>query len=97
MRFGPRLRLLLATLPLLIATAGIAGAETQFVAAPLTEGDFTGGIEGPACDRDGNIYCVSYREARNIGRVSPAGKAELFVALPEGSAGNGIRFDRTGS
>ena len=96
MRFGPLLRPLLASLPLLIATAGIAGAETLFVATPLTEGDFTGGIEGPACDRDGNIYCVSYREARNIGRVSPAGKAELFVALPEGSAGNGIRFDRAG-
>lgn len=75
----------------------LAVAETLFVATPLTQGDFTGGIEGPACDRDGNIYCVSFREARNIARVTPSGKAELFVALPEKSAGNGIRILRDGT
>ena len=68
-----------------------------FVATPLTEGGFTDGIEGPACDRDGNIYCVSFRHARNIARVSQEGRAELFVELPEKSAGNGIRFDRAGT
>ena len=72
-------------------------SETLFVATPLTEGDFTDGIEGPACDREGNIYCVSFRHARNIARVSPEGRAELFVELPEKSAGNGIRFDRAGT
>ena len=86
----------------LVILAGIASAcvssaaETLFVATPLTEGEFTDGIEGPACDRDGNIYCVSFRHARNIARVSPEGRAELFVELPEKSAGNGIRFDPTG-
>ncbi len=79
------------------STLSLALAETLFVATPLTQGDFTGGIEGPACDRDGNIYCVSFREARNIARVTPAGKAELFVALPEKSAGNGIRILRDGT
>jgi len=74
-----------------------AAEEKLFVATPLTTGDFTDGIEGPACDSAGNIYCVSFREARNIGRVSPQGKAELFVALPEGSTGNGIRFDGPGA
>ncbi len=87
----------------LVALAGIASAcvssaaETLFVATPLTEGEFTDGIEGPACDRDGNIYCVSFRHARNIARVSPEGRAELFVELPEKSAGNGIRFDPAGT
>lgn len=71
--------------------------ETLFVATPLTQGDFTAGIEGPACDRDGNVYCVSYRDKRAIGRVTPDGRAELFVMLPEKSAGNGIRFDRQGA
>ena len=86
----------------LVILAGIASAcvssaaETLFVATPLTEGEFTDGIEGPACDRDGNIYCVSFRHARNIARVSPEGRAELFVELPEKSAGNGIRFDPAG-
>lgn len=80
-----------------IASVSVSSSEeTLFVADPLTEGEFTDGIEGPACDRDGNIYCVSFRHARNIARVSPEGRAELFVELPEKSAGNGIRFDPTG-
>jgi len=85
-------------LALVLATAGpLLGKETLFVATPLTSGDFTQGIEGPACDREGNIYCVSFRDARNIARVKPDGTAELFVALPEGSWGNGIRFDPAGT
>lgn len=72
-------------------------SETLFVATPLTQGDFTAGIEGPACDRDGNIYCVSFREKRGIAKVTPDGKAELFLQVPEKSAGNGIRFDRAGN
>ncbi len=84
-------------LALVLATAGpLLGKETLFVATPLTSGDFTQGIEGPACDREGNIYCVSFRDARNIARVKPDGTAELFVALPEGSWGNGIRFGPAG-
>jgi len=76
----------------------IASADERlFVSTALTSGDFTGGIEGPACDRAGNIYCVSFREARNIARVTQDGRAELFLALPEKSAGNGIRFDAAGT
>jgi len=80
------------------STAGlsVATAEELFVARPLTHGDFTKGIEGPACDRDGNIYCVSFQHERNIAKVTPDGRAELFVELPAGSTGNGIRFDRAG-
>ena len=72
-------------------------AERLFVATPFTDGDFTEMIEGPACDRDGNVYAVAFHHIRNIGRVSPKGKAELFLELAEGSAGNGIRFDRAGT
>jgi len=57
---------------------------------------FTAGIEGPACDREGNLYAVSYGDKANIGKVTPDGKAELFVTLPEGSTGNGIRFNQEG-
>jgi len=81
-----------------LASAAVAlAAEPLFTATPLTTGDFTTGIEGPACDRAGNLYCVSFREARNVAWVTPDGRAELFVALPEGSAGNGIRFNREGA
>lgn len=97
MKFPFARKWLPASLLSLIATVHFLGAETLFIATPLTQGDFTAGIEGPACDPEGNIYCVAYREARNIARVTPAGHAELFVALPEGSAGNGIRLDRTGA
>src|SRR5713226_9637799 len=85
-----------AALTMMALAPGLYGAETHFLATPLTQGEFTQGIEGPACDREGNIYCVSFRQARNIGRVTSNGRAELFVALPEKSAGNGIRFDRGG-
>src|ERR1051325_7089073 len=78
-------------------SASLAAAEELYVATPLTKGDFTDGIEGPACDLEGNIYCVSFRKKQNIARVTPDGRAELFVELPEASAGNGIRFDRAGA
>jgi gluconolactonase len=87
----------LAALAAIVLSAAVSAAETLFVAAPLTRGEFTEGIEGPACDREGNVYCVSFRQARNIARVTPQGRAELFVALPEKSAGNGIRFDGSGT
>ncbi len=71
--------------------------ETLFQVEPLTPtNSFTGGIEGPACDREGNIFCVNFAKQQTIGRTTPTGKAELFVTLPNKSTGNGIRFDRKG-
>ncbi|MEX2578159.1 MAG: SMP-30/gluconolactonase/LRE family protein [Verrucomicrobiales bacterium] len=79
------------------AVPALSQDEDLFVAEPLTDSElFTGGIEGPACDREGNLYAVSFQEKRNIGVVTPEGEASLFVTLPEGSTGNGIRFDRSG-
>ncbi|MEK6481226.1 SMP-30/gluconolactonase/LRE family protein [Catalinimonas sp. 4WD22] len=63
----------------------------------LTEaGSFTRGIEGPAVDTNGNVYAVNFQEQGTIGKVSPDGEASLFVRLPEGSIGNGIRFNSKG-
>lgn len=74
-----------------------AAQEPLFVATPLTKaGEFTGGIEGPACDRAGNIYAVNFARQQTIGRITPQGEAEVFVTLPGKSIGNGIRFDRQG-
>ncbi len=71
--------------------------EKLFIASPLTaEGEFTSGIEGPACDAAGNVLAVNYSRQGTIGRVSPAGRAEVFAILPEGSVGNGIRVGATG-
>jgi gluconolactonase len=72
--------------------------EPLWVARPLTRpGEFTPGIEGPACDREGNVYAVNYQRQGTIGRVTPEGAGEVFVELPEGSIGNGIRFDSKGN
>lgn len=94
---------LLAAVPALPAAdraAPVPGACTPmelFQSSPLTPvGSFTEGIEGPACDRDGNIYAVNYHHQHTIGKTTPAGASEVWVELPQGSIGNGIRFDRQG-
>lgn len=82
---------------LLSATGRAQDNEPLFQAVPFTEpGEFTKGVEGPATDREGNIYAVNFAEQGTIGIVEPEGGASLFVKLPEGSTGNGIRFDRAG-
>jgi len=71
--------------------------EPLWVARTVTRpGEFTPGIEGPACDREGNILAVNFQRQGTIGRVSPEGSGEVFVELPEGSIGNGIRFNAAG-
>jgi len=72
--------------------------EELFVAEPLTQPkEFSTGIEGPACDGDGNIYAVNFNIRGTIGVVTPQGKASVFVTLPNKSVGNGIVFDRAGA
>ncbi|MFC1526604.1 SMP-30/gluconolactonase/LRE family protein [Candidatus Latescibacterota bacterium] len=67
--------------------------SSQFT-APKT---FTRGIEGPACDADGNLYAVNFERQHTIGKVTPQGDASIFVELENGSTGNGIRFDSRGA
>ncbi len=74
-----------------------AAEEPTYVARPLTKpGEFTTGIEGPACDADGNVYAVNFARQQTIGKVSPDGKGEVFVTLSGESVGNGIVFDAKG-
>ena len=58
------------------------------------------GIEGPATAVDGTIYAVNYQRKGTIGFVKIDGDKGvthgLFVELPQGSTGNGIRFDNDG-
>jgi len=76
----------------------LAGCSPLYTARALTRpGEFTPGIEGPACGRDGSIYAVNFSEQGTIGRISPSGKGEVFLKLPADSVGNGIRFDRAGN
>jgi len=57
---------------------------------------FTSGVEGPAVDRKGTLYAVNFDRQGTIGVVTPEGAGEVFVELPGGSIGNGIRFDSHG-
>ncbi|MEQ8419628.1 MAG: SMP-30/gluconolactonase/LRE family protein, partial [Arenibacter algicola] len=57
---------------------------------------FPSGIEGPAVDANGILYAVNFEIPGTIGQVVPQGMASLFVNLPEGSIGNGIRFNSKG-
>jgi len=69
----------------------------QYTASDFTNpGEFTAGIEGPAVSTNGILYAVNFQEKGTIGKVNTEGKAELFIRLPEGSVGNGIRFNSEG-
>lgn len=82
----------------LVACKSSAVQETRFQTADLTpENSFTPGVEGPAVDKMGNVYAVNFAEQGTIGIVRPDGTAEVYVTLPEGSVGNGIRFDKAGN
>jgi gluconolactonase len=82
----------------LIFSSLVLAQGDLYVASDFTpEHGFTEGIEGPAVDRDGTLYVVNFQSEGTIGRVSEDGTAEVFVHLPQGSTGNGIRFQRDGS
>lgn len=72
--------------------------DTLFTASPFTaEHSFTEHIEGPACDAEGNVYAVSFERQPTVGKVTPDGRASVFLEMPPGSLANGIRFDRDGN
>jgi gluconolactonase len=61
--------------------------------------------EGPAIDRDGNLYVVNYREWGTIGKITPQGAASVLVDLrkklpAEGDrlpSCNGLKIDDDGN
>lgn len=86
--------------------APAAAPASAPVAAPAVrdhvgDGVFSAGIEGPATGPDGALYAVNIGRDGTIGRVAARedgrGDASLFVELPEGSIGNGLRFGPDGT
>ena len=58
---------------------------------------FTSGAEGPAVDKDGILYAVNFSKEGTIGKVMPSSaEGSVFIELPNGSVGNGIRFSSKG-
>jgi sugar lactone lactonase YvrE len=81
-----------------VLSAAAAAESAVFESHQLTPaGEYTRGIEGPAVDANGALYVVNFQRQGTIGKVTPGGaRSELFATLPQGSIGNGIRFDREG-
>ena len=69
--------------------------EPLYVVSDFTDENlFTPGIEGPAYV-GGFLYAVNFDKQGTIGMVNSRGDCSLFVELPEGSIGNGIRCNET--
>jgi len=89
------MKLIASVITLLSVT--VTAEESLWIAKPFTaEKSFTSGVEGPACDRNGNVFAVNYAKQQTIGKITPEGAAEVWVTLPGLSTGNGIRFDKKG-
>ncbi len=85
----------------LVAIVLLSCSGTPFVADTQSidftaENIFTGSIEGPAFDKNGNLYVVNFQKNGTIGKVDMSGNAELFVELPQGSVANSIKFNSNG-
>jgi sugar lactone lactonase YvrE len=83
-------------------------AEELYVVQPFTEEIATRKTEGPACDASGTLFfCNMQQEGLvfrgknanqgNIAKVNADGSAEVFVTLPEGMRGNGMRITPDGT
>jgi gluconolactonase len=73
-------------------------AQDLFKSVAITpEKSFPSGVEGPAVGSNGTVYAVNFGKPGTIGQITTDGKASLFIVLPEGSIGNGIRFDSKGN
>jgi len=80
----------------LLSVASLISSAEVVVTDWLPENTFTQGIEGPAVDRNGNLFAVNFANNGTIGKVDPMGNAELFLTLSKESIGNGIRFNKLG-
>ncbi|GAB2515225.1 SMP-30/gluconolactonase/LRE family protein [Spirosoma aerophilum] len=88
---------LLSAVTVLLSSNHLRLADDLFKSSVFTSvNGFTSGVEGPAVDKSGMLYAVNFAKQGTIGLISPAGQASVFVELPEGSIGNGIRFNKKG-
>ena len=76
-------------------TYSMDSKTTVFVGGSLFHSD----IEGPAVDKNNNLFVVNYLDKGTIGKVTPEGNVITFATLPsptteekKQSSGNGLRF-----
>ncbi len=87
--------LLLSTLfSAIIMLSSCTDRKKLFIAEDFTaENLFSVNIEGPAFDKNGQLYVVNYLRDGTIGKVASDGSCSMFIELPEGSIANCILFD----
>ncbi|WP_227699090.1 SMP-30/gluconolactonase/LRE family protein [Spirosoma radiotolerans] len=92
------IRVWIVAAALLTVTVANRSVEDELFKARVftSVNSFTSGVEGPAVDKAGMLYAVNFERQGTIGQITPDGQASLFVTLPEGSIGNGIRFNQQG-
>ena len=79
----------------ILILSNCSGSKKLFVAEDLTQENlFSTNIEGPAFDKNGQLYVVNYLHDGTIGKVAPDGTCSMFIELPEGSIANCILFDK---
>ena len=80
------------------SSTAFPGNDILFHAVAFTPpGMFTNEIEGPAVNKEGSLFAVNYQRRGTIGKVMADGSVSIFLELPKGSVGNGIRFDKMGN
>ncbi len=89
--------------PLATAANSISNSEASATDSQIfvPAGTFHAEVEGPDTDSAGNLYAVNFggpgdEHKGSIGKVTPDGKASLYLRLPTGSTGNGIQIDANG-
>ena len=92
-----KIQLLVIALLGIVDCSGLNAGELYQAKVLTKSGEFTSGIEGPAADNHGNVYAVNFGAQGTIGLVDGKGRGKLVHRLPEGSIGNGIRFDKQGN
>lgn len=80
-------------LPIILITSSSVSGQSIFTASDFTpENEFTVNCEGPSVDASGTVYAVNIKEDGTIAKISKKGETSVFLKLPNGSIGNGIRF-----
>lgn len=68
-----------------------------FKASDFTaENLFSRNIEGPAFDKEGNLFVVNFQKDGTLGKIDKRGHVVLFATLPPGSIANSIQFNSHG-
>jgi gluconolactonase len=90
--------------PMILAAGSIISCKQQVSTSGLFNSSVimpvnssSKGVEGPAVDKAGTLFWVNFEREGTIGMLSPEGSPSVFLDLPEGSIGNGIRFDSKGN